>query len=54
VLRGGRRISLGTFSLQAYQTGWGRTIPVALDEVAGVHLRDLGRHQTFEARIGRS
>jgi len=53
VLRGGRRMSLGTFSLQAYQTGWGRTIPVALDEVAGVQLRDLGRHQTFEARIGR-
>lgn len=53
LLRGGRRVSLGTFSLQAYQTGWGRTIPVALDEVAGVQLRDLGRHQTFEARIGR-
>jgi hypothetical protein len=50
VLAGGRRVPLGTFSLRAYQTGWGRTIPVSLHEVARVELRDLGHGRTFQAR----
>jgi hypothetical protein len=51
VLTGGRRVPLGTFSVQAYQTGWGRTIPVGLDEVARVELRDLAGSRTFQARV---
>jgi hypothetical protein len=54
VLTGGRRVQLGTFSLRAYQTGWGRTIPVRLDEVASVRLRDLDQQRTFEARVRRA
>jgi hypothetical protein len=44
-------VPLGTFSVQAYQTGWGRTIPVGLDEVARVELRDLAGSRTFQARV---
>jgi hypothetical protein len=51
VLTSGRRVSLGSFDLQRYQTGWGRTIPVHLDEVARVELRDLGHGRTFQASL---
>jgi hypothetical protein len=51
LLRDGRRVPLGTFSLRAYQTGWGRTVPVSLHDVASVQLRDLGRNRVFEARL---
>jgi hypothetical protein len=51
VLTSGRRVALGTFGLQRYQTGWGRTIPVKLDEVDRVELRDLGRNRTFQATL---
>jgi hypothetical protein len=51
VLAGGRRVPLGTFSVQAYQSGWGRTIPVSLDEVARVELRDLAGSRTFQAQV---
>jgi Putative zinc-finger len=54
VLTGGRRVPLGTFSVQAYQSGWGRTIPVGLDQVARVELRDLAGGRTLRAQVRRA
>jgi hypothetical protein len=51
VLTSGRRVPMGTFDLRSYQGGWGRTMPVALDQVARVELRDLGHRRTFQARL---